>query len=69
MRVKLTYKETFETYGRPPNPANTFSWPIAAVVIPEDGHYVVNDILFFKRDSAEVELRLSELLTRHCDGP
>jgi hypothetical protein len=66
--VKLTYKETFETYGRSPKPADTFSWPVAAVVVFEDGRYVVNDILFFKEDSTEVDYRLSHFLTLGCDG-
>ena len=66
--VKLTYHDTFET-GRHPNPADTFSWTVAAVVILEEGHYLVNDVLFFKENSTEIETRLSEMLLQGCDGP
>lgn len=65
--VKLTY-HTFET-GRHPHPADTFSWSVAAVVISEEGHYLVNDVLFFKENSTEIETRLSEMLLQGCDGP
>jgi hypothetical protein len=67
--VKLTYRETFQTYGRSPNPADTFSWFVAAVVIFEEGHYLVDDVLFFKEHSTEVETRLSEMLSQGCNGP
>lgn len=67
--VRLTYKESFETYGRPPDPANVFHWQVAAIVIPEGGRFVVDDILLFKEDSMEIESRLSNTLTLGCDGP
>jgi hypothetical protein len=57
--VRLTYKESFQTYGRPPNAANTFSWNVAAVVISEDGKFVVDDVLLFKDNSTEIDSRLT----------
>ena len=65
--VRLTYKESFATYSRPPDPANTFHWHVAATVIPEDGRFVVDDILQFKDDSTEIESRLSDALVG-CNG-
>lgn len=66
--VRLTYKETFETYGRPPNPANTFDWHVAAVVISEGGRFVVRDILLFEENSTKITSRLTESF-HGCNGP
>lgn len=66
--VRLTFKESFETYGRPPNPADQFSWRIAAVVVLQDGHPVVDDVLFFKDDWTQVDSRLEDYFSA-CDGP
>jgi hypothetical protein len=66
--VRLTYKESFETYGKPPDPTHTFDWHIAAVVISEEGRFVVNDILLFEDDSAKITSRLTESFNG-CDGP
>lgn len=65
--VRLTYKESFETHGKPPNPANTFHWDVAAVVISESGKFFVNDVLFFKDDSNTIESRVSDSFLG-CDG-
>jgi hypothetical protein len=65
--VRLRYKESFETYGRPPNPANTFQWRVAASVITEGGKFVVDDVLFLKDDSTQIESRLSDSFPG-CDG-
>lgn len=71
--VLLTYKETFDTYGRPPDPRDTFQWRVAAVVTLEDGRFLVDDILFFKDDTQvvpkTVETSLSQMLTMGCNGP
>jgi hypothetical protein len=65
--VRLRYKESFETYGRPPNPANTFHWRVAASMISEDGKFVVDDVLFLKDDSTKIASRLTDSFTG-CDG-
>lgn len=65
--VRLTYKESFETYGRPPNSANTFHWNVAAIVISEDGSFVVDDVLLFKGNSAKIDSRLMSSFSG-CDG-
>jgi len=66
--VRLTYKESYETYGRPPDPANTFQWQVAADVKSENGRFVVDDVLFFDETAKKVEWRLSGAFTG-CDGP
>ena len=68
VHVRLTYKESFETYGRPPDPANTFHWDVAAVVISEGGRFVVDDILLFKDDSTKIASHLADSFSG-CDGP
>jgi hypothetical protein len=65
--VRLTYRETYETYGKPPDPANTFDWQIAAVVISEDGQFRVDDVLFFNDNSTKIESRLTDLF-HECHG-
>ncbi len=65
--LRLTYRESYETYGRPPDPANTFNWHVAAVVISEGGRFVVADVLLFEDNSMKVESRLSEYFSG-CEG-
>ena len=43
-------------------------WRIAAIVIRENGHFVVNDIIYLKDEDYD-EGRLSEGLSAGCDGP
>jgi hypothetical protein len=66
--VRLTYKESFETFGKPPDPTHTFDWRVAAVVISEEGRFVVNDVLLFEDDSTKIASRLTKSFTG-CDGP
>lgn len=66
--VRLTYKESFETYGKPPDPTHTFDWHVAAVVISEGRRFVVNDVLLFKDDSTRIASRLTDSFAG-CDGP
>lgn len=65
--VRLTYKETSETYGRTADPANTFHWNIAAVVVSQDGEFRVDDILFLNDDGMKIESRMSDFF-RGCNG-
>ena len=65
--VRLTYKESFETYDRPPNPANTFQWRVVAVVLSQGGRFVVDDVLLFEDDSTRIASRLTHSFTG-CDG-
>ena len=66
--VRLTYKESFETYGKPPDPTHPFDWHVAAVVISEEGRFVVNDVLLFRDDSKKIASRLTDSFAG-CDGP
>ena len=66
--VRFTYRETFETYGRPPDPATFFSWRGAMMVVPEAGQLLVDDVVLFRDGSEPVESRLSEAFVG-CAGP
>jgi hypothetical protein len=69
VEAKITYKETFETYGRPPDPKDTFNWDVVAFVIWDGNRFAVNDVSYSKDHPDEVELRLSQLLSDGCkDG-
>jgi hypothetical protein len=58
--VRLTYKESFETYGKTPDPANTFHWNVVAVVISERGQFFVDDVLFLDENSLKIRARLAD---------
>lgn len=58
--VKLTHGESEE---RP------WTWRVAAVLIKEDDHYAVDDIIYLKDRNNTVDVRLSDRLSRGCDGP
>jgi hypothetical protein len=59
--VQLTYNET--------PPYSPWIWHVAAVVIQESGHYVVDDVIYLKEEGRSTEARLSERLAAGCDGP
>jgi hypothetical protein len=66
--VRFTYRESFDIYGRPPDPANVFSWRGAMMVVPEGGHLLVDDVVLFRDGSTRVQSRLSEAFVG-CAGP
>jgi len=41
---------------------------VAAVVVQEDGHFVLDDVIFLKDQNREAEARLSQYLSAGCDG-
>ena len=56
------------TWGRSEDP---WVWNVAALVIKENGRFVVDDVIYLKDDRypEDPELRLSEALQEGCDGP
>jgi hypothetical protein len=42
---------------------------VAAIAIRENGHHVVNDVIYLKDKERDVEWRLTESLSAGCDGP
>lgn len=56
------------TGGIPPE--EPWIWRVEAIVVQENGHPVIDDVIFPKDDGNdfETETRLSEVLTRGCDG-
>jgi hypothetical protein len=55
------------TVGDPPD--KPLTWYVAAVVVRENGRPVVDDVLYLKGETGEVESRLSKDLSLGCDGP
>jgi hypothetical protein len=53
------------TWGSPSKP---WIWRVAAIVIRENGRFVVDDVIYLKDESRAVESRLSEYLSAGCDG-
>src|SRR5208337_2903967 len=54
------------TWGSPTNP---WLWRVAAIVVPEDDRFVVDDVIYLKDENRDVDSRLSEYLSAGCDGP
>lgn len=45
-------------------------WNVAAILVRESGHFVVDDVIWLKGDNPhDVDLPLSEYLSQDCDGP
>lgn len=55
------------TWGPPSNP---WIWRVAAIVVQENGHFLVDDVIFLKDEKTlEDESSLSETLASGCEGP
>jgi len=57
--VTLTHAESDE---RP------WTWQVATIVRLEDGHYVINDVIYLKGKNNPADVRLSKVLSEGCDG-
>ncbi len=70
-RVELKNDGSFRGYVRlTEGPREKpWNWEVAAIVIRENGRFVINDVIFLKDKDFDTESRLSELLARGCDGP
>jgi hypothetical protein len=44
-------------------------WNVAAVVVPENGRFVVDDVIYLKDNAQDDESSLSKYLSSGCDGP
>jgi hypothetical protein len=53
------------TEGPPEKP---WTWQVADVVTREGGRYLISDVIFLRDKDIETESRLSEILTKGCDG-
>ena len=42
---------------------------VAAILVPENGRLVVNDVVYLKDNGTDVEYQLSKALSAGCDGP
>jgi len=56
-------------------PKRPYTWPVAAVVLREDGRYVIDDVIYIndntydKPEEKPADRRLSEYLSAGCNGP
>ena len=48
---------------------NPLTWRVAAVVVRENGQFVLDEIIYLKDEELGVEDRLSKELSAGCDGP
>lgn len=44
------------------------TWEVATAVAMENGHFVVDDVIYLEDESTSFEERLSKLLSDGCDG-
>ena len=54
-------------WGWPPE--ETWITRVAAILVPENGRLVVNDVVYLKDNGMDVEYQLSKALSDGCDGP
>lgn len=57
--VKLTHDE----------PGEPWTWHVATILKREKDHFVVDDVIWLKNTPQGVDVRLSEYLSKGCDGP
>ncbi len=50
-------------------PEKPWIWQVAALVVREDGHFVIDDVIYLKDKELPVESRLRDVLAKGCDGP
>ena len=55
------------TYDDPPGRPQT--WRVAAIVVRENGHFVIDDVIYLVDKDIHVESRLSGGLSNQCNGP
>jgi hypothetical protein len=44
-------------------------WEVAAVLVEENEHPVIDDVIYLKGGESDTEYRLSEVLVKGCNGP
>jgi hypothetical protein len=49
-------------------PQEKWTWQVADVLVRENGHYVVDDVIFLKENERDHDYRLSQILSVNCDG-
>jgi hypothetical protein len=54
------------TGGIPPE--KPWIWRVALIVLQEDGHSVIDDVIYLKDKDVNTEWSLSDVLARGCDG-
>jgi hypothetical protein len=57
--VKLTHNEPGES---------PWTWHVASVLVRENGRFVLDDVIYLKDNSTNVDVRLSEYISQGCDG-
>jgi hypothetical protein len=51
--VELTYRETFETYGKPPDPKAVFKWQGAVMLVHEGDRFLIDDFIPIDDDTGD----------------
>jgi hypothetical protein len=46
-----------------------WTWRVAVVLVKENGHFAVDDVIYLKDQYYEADSRLTEALAAGCDGP
>jgi hypothetical protein len=49
--------------------ANPWIWHVAAIVVREDSHFAIDDVIYLRDKDRDKESSLSEYLSTGCDGP
>jgi hypothetical protein len=57
-------RDKWQTYADKP-----WIWHVAAIVVQQDGHSVVDDVIYVTERQNDSDYRLSQALARGCNGP
>jgi hypothetical protein len=68
VRVEFTYRDSFATYGRPPDDSNTFRWPGIVIVVREHGDFVIDDFVEIEWWDAKKGQRPLSAAFEGCSG-
>jgi len=68
--VRLKWWETTDNNAdiRHATPNRPVIWQVAVIVVRENEHFVVDDVIYLKDKDYDTESRLSALLTKGCEG-
>lgn len=61
--IRINVKLAYEEPGEPP-----WIWHVAAILLRENGQYVVDNVIYLKEREGSADARLSALLSVGCNG-
>jgi hypothetical protein len=67
VHVLFTYRDTFKTYGRPPDDRNTFQWRGVVTIVKEGRRFTIDNVRLMDSETGKLEPGLPEMFAE-CKG-